>query len=55
MNFRYIFFDPPGSRCFAWNKAMLCFTGTINQHLPEMYPGLLQTSWIERFAIIVDR
>ena len=40
-------------RRFAWNKLNF-YMNYFHQHLPEMYTGLLQTSKIEIFAIIVD-
>ena len=40
-------------RRFAWNKLNF-YVNYFHQHLPERYPGLLQTYKIEIFAIIVD-
>ena len=39
-------------RRFAWNK-LIFYMNYFHQHLPEMYPGLLQTSKIEIFVIII--
>ena len=41
------------SRRFAWNKLNF-YRKYFHQHLPEEYPGTMQTSKIEKFAIIVD-
>ena len=41
------------SRGFAWNKLKF-YRNYFHQHLPEKYPGPMQTFKIEKFAIIAD-
>ena len=41
------------SKRFAWNQLHF-YMNYLHHHLPEVYPGLQQTSKIEVFAIIVD-